>query len=65
MALLQQVVGARAGAAAAAGAAPALGSLVKRDEQTGETYVKLPVPPQEVLDQALQALQALMQSLRR
>jgi superfamily II DNA/RNA helicase len=65
MALLQQF--------AANGAAPKDGSnkttgprsLVQRDERTGEAYVKFPVPPPEVLDQALQALGALVQGLRR
>jgi hypothetical protein len=38
---------------------------VQRDEKTGETFVKLPVPPAEVLDQALQALSTLVQNLRR
>jgi hypothetical protein len=35
---------------------------VTRDERTGETYVKLPVPPPEVLDRALQAFGALLES---
>ncbi|MGH7168934.1 MAG: helicase-related protein, partial [Gemmataceae bacterium] len=40
-------------------------SLVQRDEQTGETYLKLPVPSPEVLNQALQAFGALLQSMRK
>jgi hypothetical protein len=40
-------------------------SLVYRDERTGETYLKLPVPAPEVLDQALQAMSALLEGLRR
>jgi hypothetical protein len=67
MALLQNFVGGSkpAGAAPAGGGKPALGSLVTRDERTGETYLKVPVPAPEVLDQALQAVGALLQSLRR
>jgi superfamily II DNA or RNA helicase len=70
MAILQQLTGAaRPGAAAAAanGAKPAgaLASLVARDERTGESYVRLPMPKPEVLDQALQAFAALLQSLRQ
>jgi hypothetical protein len=38
---------------------------VRRDEQTGETYLRLPVPPPEVLNQALGALQALLQSMQK
>jgi hypothetical protein len=63
MALLQQLAGAaRPGANGAGG--PGL-SLVRRDEQTGETYLRLPMPRPEVLDQALQAFGALLESLRR
>jgi hypothetical protein len=36
-----------------------------RDATTGETFVKLPLPAPEVIDQALQALGSLLQSLRR
>ncbi len=59
MALLQQLAAPRQ---ASAGGAP---SLIQRDEKTGETYLKLPVPPPEVLEQAVQAFGALLQSLRR
>ncbi len=66
MALLQQVVGAaRSGAGQPAGPGDAVRALVRRDEQTGETYLKLPVPPPEVLDQALRAVGTLLQGLRR
>jgi superfamily II DNA or RNA helicase len=58
MALLQQVGAAGAGA-------PAGKSLVVHDERTGEKYLKLPVPPPEVLDQALHAIGALLESLRK
>jgi hypothetical protein len=71
MALLQQVTGAaRNGSAGsprpeAGQAAGAIQSLVKRDDKTGETYLKLPVPAPEVLDQALRAVGALLESLRK
>ena len=57
MALLQQF-------AAKPAAGGGLSSLVRRDERTGETYLKMPAPKPEVLDQALQAVQALLQGLR-
>ncbi len=63
MALLQQLgIG---GAAAPSANGPAPRSLVQRDEQTGESYIKLPVPPPEVVQQALQAFGALLQSFRK
>jgi superfamily II DNA or RNA helicase len=70
MALLSQVTGAaRNGSSGAQGAATSPGgvvqSLVKRDEKTGETYLKLPVPAPEVLDQALRAVGTLIESLRK
>jgi superfamily II DNA or RNA helicase len=40
-------------------------SLVRRDEQTGEPYLRLPVPPPAVVDQALRALGGLLEGLRR
>ncbi|WP_439628518.1 DEAD/DEAH box helicase [Gemmata sp.] len=52
-----------AGGTAAPGAAPA--SLVRTDEKTGEPYLRLPVPPPQVLEQALGALQALLAGLKR
>jgi hypothetical protein len=60
-ALLQQLA-ANPQAPTAGSRAP---SLVRRDEQTGETYLRLPVPPPEVLNQALGALQALLQSMQK
>jgi hypothetical protein len=66
MALLQQFVGARTGSPGAAPSGPAAPkSLVTRDEQTGQTYLKVPLPAPEVLDQALQAVGALLQNLRK
>ena len=60
MALLQQFAGAARPGAAAGPAS----SLVQRDERTGEAYLKVPMPKPEVLDQALQAIQTLLRSLR-
>jgi superfamily II DNA or RNA helicase len=40
-------------------------SLLRRDEQTGETYIRLPVPSPEVVNQALQAFGTLLQSFRK
>ena len=66
MALLQQLAAAGSGGTPApSGNGSASRSLVQRDEQTGETYLKLPVPPPEVLNQALQAFGTLLQSLRK
>src|SRR5262249_49051073 len=71
MGLLQQLAGAALPAAGGPAAphapngAGAVRSFVARDERTGETYLKLPVPPPEVIDQALQAFGALLQGLRR
>ncbi|HVS36240.1 MAG TPA: DEAD/DEAH box helicase [Gemmataceae bacterium] len=42
-----------------------VGSLVQRDERTGESYLRIPAPKPEVLDQALQAFQTLLQTLRK
>jgi superfamily II DNA or RNA helicase len=64
MALLQQFATAPRPAAAGAVASPA-GPLVERDPQTGATYFRVPVPPPEVLDQALKAVGALLEGLRR
>ncbi len=61
MALLQQFAGA-SGNGPAAGTAS---SLVRRDERTGEAYLRVPMPKPEVLDQALQAVQTLLQSMRK
>jgi superfamily II DNA or RNA helicase len=42
----------------------AAASLVRKDEKTGESYLRLPVPPPEVLEQALGALSKLLGGLR-
>lgn len=41
-----------------------INSLVRTDEKTGEPYLRLPVPPPEVLEQALGALSKLLGGLR-
>jgi superfamily II DNA or RNA helicase len=64
MAVLQQLAAPKTDAAPAGGAAVPR-SLVARDEQTGETYLRLPMPPPEVLDQAMQAFGNLLQSFRK
>ncbi|HLJ95240.1 MAG TPA: DEAD/DEAH box helicase [Gemmataceae bacterium] len=66
MALLQQLSAAARAPAPSGNTAAAPGlSLVARDERTGETYLKLPIPKPEVLEQALQAFTALLKNLRR
>jgi superfamily II DNA or RNA helicase len=40
-------------------------SLVARDERTGESYLRLPVPSPEFVDQALRAVGTLLENLRR
>jgi superfamily II DNA or RNA helicase len=40
-------------------------SLIGRDERTGEAYLKLPMPSPQVLDKAIQAFGALLQSMRK
>jgi superfamily II DNA or RNA helicase len=67
MALLQQLAapaGGPGGSGPAAGA-PGVKAQVVHDERTGERYLKLPVPPPDVLDQALRAVGTLLESLRR
>ncbi|HWG45323.1 MAG TPA: DEAD/DEAH box helicase [Gemmataceae bacterium] len=66
MALLQQLTAAGNGSSTPSSNGPtAPRSLVQRDEQTGETYIKLPVPSPEVVNQALEAFGALLQSFRK
>ena len=65
LALLQQLATPGGGKPAPSNNGPVPRSLVQRDERTGETFLKLPVPPPEVLNQALQAFGALLQSLRK
>jgi superfamily II DNA or RNA helicase len=66
LAILQQLAGAAQGANSRTdGAAGGAGSLVQRDEKTGETYLKVPVPPPEVIDQAVEAFGKLMRAFTR
>jgi hypothetical protein len=65
MAMLQQLASVRGGNSPMSSASAAPRSLVQRDEQSGETYLKLPVPPPEVVNKALEAFGALLQSLRK
>jgi superfamily II DNA/RNA helicase len=66
MALLQQLAGAGGnGSTQTAGTTQPAAPRVMRDEQTGETYLKVPVPAPELLEQALQAVGSLLESLRR
>jgi hypothetical protein len=63
MALFQQF--AAAGQNGTTPAPSAGGPRVMRDEQTGETYLKVPVPSPEVVEQALRAVGALLEGFRR
>jgi len=49
---------------ASAAASPGV-SLVHRDERTGESYLKLPMPKPEVLDQMFTALGAVLERFRK
>jgi SNF2 family DNA or RNA helicase len=46
-------------------AQPATAARVLRDEQTGETFLKVPVPSPDVLEQALKAIRSLLEGLRK
>lgn len=69
MALLQQVASAGPDGSSrprpAGASAGGVQSLLRRDERTGETYLKLPVPEPEVLDQVVKAVGALLEGLRK
>ena len=77
MALLQQFaaasgVGGGGGQAAKPTTAPSgvparapASPFVARDERTGETYLKLPVPPPEVVEQVLKTVGSLLEGLRK
>lgn len=58
MALVQQMTNASKGTSSKDG-------YVRRDESTGETYLRLPVPSQEVVQQAMQMFGTLMQSFHQ
>jgi hypothetical protein len=40
-------------------------AFVRRDERTGESYLRFPVPSPEVLDRALGAIGALLERFRK
>jgi hypothetical protein len=62
MALLQQLAGGgRNGSPDGTGGSP----RVVRDEHTGESYLKVPLPQPEVLENALKAVGALLEGLRK
>ena len=66
-ALLQHLAAATSGVGGR-GAAAASGngqSFIGRDASTGESYLRIPMPAPEVLDQALRTLSTLLDSLRR
>ena len=70
VALLQQLAGAARPAATAARVrgAPQAGqglSFLARDERTGESYLRFPMPNPEVLDRALQAFSTLLEGFRK
>jgi hypothetical protein len=66
VALLQQLTAAPAGGPRGSKATgDGLQSLVRRDERTGETFLRLPVPPTGVLEEALRAVGKLLESLRQ
>jgi superfamily II DNA or RNA helicase len=46
------------------GQAPSLGALLHKDDRTGESYLRLPVPSREMLVQALSAIGGLLAQLR-
>ena len=48
----------------AATTGPTADGLVRRDERTGETYLRLPVPSPEAVQQALQVVGTLLQSFQ-
>lgn len=67
-ALLQDLAAAASatnGAETAASASIKDQSFIRRDASTGESYLRIPMPTPEVLDQALRTLSTLLDSLRR
>jgi hypothetical protein len=47
------------------GAVAPASPLIQRDERTGETFLRLPAPPPEVIEQALGVVQKLLEGFRR
>ena len=67
-ALLQHLAAASSdprGVGTAAAASDKDQSFIRRDASTGESYLRIPMPAPEVLDQALRTLSILLDSLRR
>jgi hypothetical protein len=64
MALLQQFAGGPAGGAGSNGTAR-VESFVRRDTPTSEPYLRLPMPTPQVIDQAVRALSAFLEGLKR
>jgi hypothetical protein len=44
---------------------PTVAGYVRRDEATGETYLRFPVPSPEVVNQALQMIGSLLQTMQQ
>jgi SNF2 family DNA or RNA helicase len=67
MSILQQLQAAAQPDAARrpGGQSAPLQSIVQRDARTGEPYLRLPVPSADVLNQAMQAFGALLQSFQK
>lgn len=65
LALLQQATGAASNGPSKPAAKAGVSSFVRRDEKTGEAYLRLPVPEPAVLEQALKAVGSLLESLRK
>jgi superfamily II DNA or RNA helicase len=66
LSMLQQLAAAsRPSANSAPESSPAGISLVHRDERTGESYLKLPMPNPEVIDQVLTAVSTLLDRFRK
>jgi superfamily II DNA or RNA helicase len=64
LSMLEQLA-ATSRAATAGGDGPSGQSFVRRDERTGESYLRFPIPSQEVLDRALGAVAALLEGYRK
>jgi superfamily II DNA or RNA helicase len=66
LSLLQQLAGASHPSKGARAASASRGvSLVHRDERTGESYLKFPMPKPEIVDQVLKAVGTLLEQWRR
>jgi hypothetical protein len=65
MALLQDLISAARGGGANPAQAPGGVSIVRRDEQTGESYLRLPMPRPEVVERFLDTVGALLERFRR